>query len=507
MDKINAVSMKNITKHFPGVTALDDVSFDVTPGEVHALVGENGAGKSTLMKILGGVYIPDSGQIFINGDKTSIRSPIDSLSKKISVIYQEFNLVPTLTVSENIFLGKELVTKIGTVDRKGMAQKSQEIINSLGFTSLDVHCRVQSLSVAQQQIVEIAKALFNDSSILVMDEPTTVLTEKESETLFSTINRLKSHGVAIIYISHRLEEVIRISDRITVLRDGKFIIELNNSKKDTSKETIVRHMVGRSLDMYYPERKTNVDPKIVLETKNLSKKGMFNNISFALHKGEILGFFGLVGAGRTELMKTIYGDFALDSGTILINGKEVKIKSPVNAIQRGLALVPENRKTEGLILMLALDENIALPNTKLISQHGYILKNKKRKLAEEFINSMSIRPPFYNKPVEDFSGGNQQKVVVAKWLAAQPHVIIMDEPTRGVDIYAKREIYEIINQMTENGISVIVISSEMSEVMGICDRIMVMHEGELTGEYDRLSVSQEKLMASASGLTHLVGIL
>ncbi len=315
--------MKNITKHFPGVTALDDVSFEVMPGEIHALVGENGAGKSTLMKILGGVYIPDSGYIEINGEKTDIRGPIDSLSNKISVIYQEFNLVPTLTVSENIFLGKELRTKIGTVDRKRMIIKAQEIIDSLGFTSLKSNSQVQTLSVAQQQIIEIAKVLFNDSNIVVMDEPTTVLTAKESEALFSTINRLKSHGVAVIYISHRLEEVVRISDRITVLRDGKFVIELNNSNKDVRKETIVRYMVGHSLDMYYPTRQAYIESKTVLEVKELSKKGLFNNISFSLHKGEILGFFGLVGAGRTEVMKTIYGDYSLYSGTILIKGKKI----------------------------------------------------------------------------------------------------------------------------------------------------------------------------------------
>ncbi len=507
MDKKYSISMKNITKRFPGVTALDDVSFDVMAGEIHALVGENGAGKSTLMKILGGVYTPDSGHIEINGQKTVFRSPIDSLAKKISVIYQEFNLVPTLTIGDNIFLGKELRTQLGTVDRKKMAQKSQEIIDSLGFTSLISSRQVQTLSVAQQQIVEIAKALHNDSNVLVMDEPTTVLTEKESEILFSTIDRLKSQGVAIVYISHRLEEVIRISDRITVLRDGKFVVELNNAEKDTPKETIVKHMVGRSLDTYYPTREANIEPKIVLETKHLTKKGMFQDISFSLYKGEILGFFGLVGAGRTELMKVIFGDYLADSGTIWINGKEVKIKSPVHAIRHGLALVPENRKSEGLVLLAALADNIALPNARLVSKHGYVQKNKKKKLAEEYIENMSIRPPYYDRPAEDFSGGNQQKIVVAKWLAVKPHVTIMDEPTRGVDIYAKREIYEIIYEMTGKGISVIVVSSEMSEVMGICDRILVMHEGRLTGEYDRQAATQEKLMASASGLTDLVGIL
>jgi ribose transport system ATP-binding protein len=458
------------------------------------------------MKILGGVYIPDSGIIEINGVKTVFRSPIDSLAKKISVIYQEFNLVPTLTISENIFLGKELRTRLGTVDRRKMAQKSQVIIDTLGFSSLN-NCQVQTLSVAQQQIVEIAKALYNDSNVLVMDEPTTVLTEKESEILFSTIDRLKSQGVAIVYISHRLEEVIRISDRITVLRDGKYVIELNNAEKNTPKETIVKHMVGRSLDTYYPPRNAAIGSTIVLETKNLSKKGKFKDISFSLHKGEILGFFGLVGAGRTELMKAIFGDYLPDSGAILINGKEVKIKSPVSAIQHGLALVPENRKAEGLVLLAALADNIALPNTQLISKHGYIQKTKKKKLAEEYIKNMSIRPPYYNRPAEDFSGGNQQKIVVAKWLAVKPHVMIMDEPTRGVDIYAKREIYEIIYEMTGMGISIIVVSSEMSEVMGICDRILVMHEGQLTGEYNRQAATQEKLMASASGLTDLVGIL
>lgn len=500
MQKQYAVSMEHITKRFPGVVALDDVSFNVCPGEIHALIGENGAGKSTLMKVLGGVHMPDTGVICIGGEQVTITSPIDSINKKISVIYQEFNLVPTLSVRENIFLGRELRTKFRTMDRKTMGIKAQEIMGSLGFSFIDCEMPVEQLSIAQQQIVEIAKALFNDSNVVVMDEPTAVLTEKESEILFQTIQRLRDQGVAIVYISHRLEEIIRLSDRITVLRDGKFITELDNSAHDTPKDVLVRHMVGRELNQYYPERRINTYTRNILTVENLTKNGMFRDISFSLNQGEIIGFFGLVGAGRTELMKAIFGEFVADSGSIAIDGRKTLFKNPSMAIQNGLALVPEDRKGEGLVLIASMAENIALPNSSLVSRNGYVYQKEKENLAQQYIDSLSIRPALCERPAQDFSGGNQQKIVVAKWLAAKPKVIILDEPTRGVDIYAKKEIYEIIKDMALSGIGVIVVSSDMPEVLGICDRILVMHEGKLMHDYHYTEATQENIMASASGI-------
>ena len=500
MQKQYAVSMEHITKRFPGVVALDDVSFNVRPGEIHALIGENGAGKSTLMKVLGGVHMPDAGAISIGGEAVTITGPLDSINKKISVIYQEFNLVPTLSVRDNLFLGRELRTRYGTMDRKAMGVRAQEIMASLGFSMIDCEAPVEQLSIAQQQMVEIAKALFNDSNIVVMDEPTAVLTEKESEVLFKTIERLRAQGVAIVYISHRLEEVIRLSDRITVLRDGKFVIEIDNSGHDTLKDVLVRHMVGRELNQYYPERRINAYTQNVLTVSNLSKSGMFRDISFSLDRGEIIGFFGLVGAGRTELMKTIFGEFSADSGSIEIEGKKAVIRNPSEAIANGLALIPEDRKGEGLVLISSMAENIALPNANLVSQRGVVDQRKKEKLAERYVDSLSIRPALSDRPAQDFSGGNQQKIVVAKWMAANPRVMILDEPTRGVDIYAKKEIYEIIKNMAISGIGVIVVSSDMPEVMGICDRILVMHEGKLMHTYHYSEATQENIMASASGI-------
>jgi ribose transport system ATP-binding protein len=491
--------MNQISKNFPGVKALDNVSFSVKAGEVHALVGENGAGKSTLMKILGGMFLPDKGYIEIEGKKTAIRSPIESTKHKIGIIYQEFNLVPSLRIYENMFLGKEPKSVFGTIDRSKMRKDAQRIIDSLGFQSLNSNLMVSELSVAQQQIVEISKALINQSQVVVMDEPTAVLTDKESEILFEIINKLKAQGVATIYISHRLEEIISISDRITVLRDGKFVTELDNCNKDVQKETIVKHMVGRELNAYFPEREPYCQREIVLEVQQLGKEGMYEDINFQLHKGEILGFFGLVGAGRTEVMKSIFGEFLPDKGTIVIDGKRVQIKAPKDAIRRGVVLVPEDRKKEGLVLVASMQENLALPNQKLVSRFGVTSHEKKAKIAGTYISDLNIKPAIMSRAAQDFSGGNQQKIVVGKWLASSPSIIIMDEPTRGIDIHAKLEIYQMIHDMTQKGMSVIVVSSEMMEVLGICDRILVMHEGKITGEFTKQSATQEKIMTCASG--------
>lgn len=492
--------MEGISKSFPGVAALDGVSFSVASGEVHALVGENGAGKSTLMKILGGVYQPDSGSIAMGGVPLSMSNPITALEAGVSVIYQEFNLVPTLTVSENIHLGCERRTKAGLIDRRRMLLESQRLMDSFGFEGIDSAAVVADLSVAQQQIVEIVKALFHDSRIVVMDEPTAVLTERESHALFGVIGRLRDHGVGVVYISHRLDEVTVLSDRITVLRDGHLVIELDNSRRDVSKETIVKHMVGRELNSYYPERARNAPGPTVLEVSGLSRHGMFADVSFQLHRGEILGFFGLVGAGRTEVMKAIYGDLRPDAGEVRLEGAAVRLRSPREAIEHGIALVPEDRRSEGLVLVRSMRENLALPNADLVSRLGLVSGRRKSQMAQEQVAKLQIRPAIISRPAQDFSGGNQQKIVLGKWLCAERSIIIMDEPTRGIDVSAKLEIYTIINDLTARGISIIVVSSELLEVLGICDRILVMHEGHLAGEFDAQTATQEQIVSAASGM-------
>ena len=504
------LEMTHITKTFPGVRALDDVCFDLNKGEVHALVGENGAGKSTLIKILGGVYLQDSGAITVNGREARIRNPHDSKEYGIGVIYQEFNLVPTLSIAENIFLGKEITHNkvLELMDRSAMEQKSGEILKSLGLDSVSTRTPIDRLSVAQQQLVEIGKAMFNDINILVMDEPTAVLTEKETEYLFGIVERLKTQGVSIIYISHRLEEVQRISDRITVLRDGKSITTMMNGERAVSRESIINHMVGRDLADYFPARRVPVGDGSVLEVKNLSQGNLFRDINFTLRKGEILGFAGLIGAGRSELMKTIYGALKGTagetgrerSGEVVIDNQPLKIKSPLTAIKQGIGLVPEDRKHEGLVLSMSLGDNICLPNYDKISAGGFIRKNKRKTLIHRFIERLSIRPNLPDRLVSEFSGGNQQKAVISKWLAINPKVLILDEPTRGIDVGAKSEIYTLMRDLTEQGVSIIFISSELLEIIGMCDRVLVMCEGRINGEFTGGEISQEGIMRAASGL-------
>lgn len=495
------LSMQGITKEFPGVVALNNVDFNLKKGELHALVGENGAGKSTLMKVLGGVYIPEAGTITLNGEAVSITNPRDALDLKISTIYQEFNLVDELTVWENIFLGKELHQTAGiTMNKKTMRKQSKEIIEKLGLEGLNVNRRVGSLSVAQKQLVEIGKALFNETSILVMDEPTAVLTQRETQVLFDLIDGLLEEGISIVYISHRLEELIGISDRITVLRDGEYIDTLDNSSKDVSTLEIVRLMVGRSLQEFFHEREANIQDDIMLEVNGLTKKGVFEDVSFKLRKGEILGLAGLVGAGRTEIAKAIFGDLPFESGEILLDGKKVSIKSTHDAIDAGIALVPEDRAKEGLVLLMTLSDNIALPNLDTVSTLGSPVKRKMATLTNDFIEKLTIRPGIPNRQIKSFSGGNQQKAVLSKWLARNPKVIILDEPTRGIDIGAKSEIYTIIQGLSEQGTSILFISSELTELLANCDRIIAIHEGQITGEFDKCDATQENVMQACAGV-------
>ncbi len=492
--------MKGISKAFPGVVALNDVSFDQRRGEIHSLIGENGAGKSTLMKILGGAYVPDHGEIEIDGKTVAIETPRDALNLRISVIYQEFNLVPTLSIAENIFLGKEIVTgPAGHLNRSAMRARAKDALVKLGLANMNFRTQVRYLSIAQQQLVEIGKALFNNASILVMDEPTSVLSQKESERLFQLMRELRQQGISIIYISHRLEEVLELSDRITVLRDGEVVCTLDNGTGTVTRDELIRHMVGRSLQDYFPPRNAAVSDEKLLEVHGLCREGEFRDISFDLHRGEILGFYGLVGAGRTEIMQAVFAVSPPDSGTIRFRGEEIEIRSVSDAIRRGIVLVPEDRKREGLVTMMSLGDNICLPNLERINTFGAILPHRRKSLVEEYMKSLSITPALPNRQARDFSGGNQQKAVIAKWLARRPQVLIFDEPTRGIDVGAKAEIYQLIERLSEQGVGILFVSSELMEILGMCDRVIVVHEGRITGDFPRSEVTQEKLMHAASG--------
>ena len=405
------LKMQGISKAFPGVQALNDVSFELRAGEIHSLVGENGAGKSTLIKILGGVYAADSGSIEIGGKETKITTPIEAIRLGVGIIYQEFNLVPTLSIAENIFLGKEMCSGKGVskrLNRKAMYQAAEKVLARLNMQDMDVSMPVSSITVAKQQLVEIAKALVNESSILVMDEPTAVLTERETEALYQVMDMLREQGISIVFISHRLEEVQKMADRITVLRDGKKIITLENSNRNIEKDEIVRHMVGRDLTDYYPPALEGhrASKEVVLQVEKLSAEGLFHDVSFELHRGEILGFSGLIGAGRTEIAMTIFGAYAKTGGRILVEGKELNARCITDAIEAGITLVPEDRKGSGLVLMMNMEDNIGLPNSKLISSVGTVINEKRLKLAEKYIAELSIRPALPKRQVSEFSGAN-----------------------------------------------------------------------------------------------------
>jgi ribose transport system ATP-binding protein len=494
--------MHDISKYFPGVRALSEVSFDLRRGEIHGLCGENGAGKTTLMKILGGVDGPDSGTVELNGGVISIEDPYASIASGISVIYQEFNLVPTLSVAENIYLGKEPRGGLWRCAPKNdeMLRGASSIMSRLGMGDLDCRQKVKNLSIAEQELVEIGKALLNDSEILIMDEPTAVLTPRETEALFKVVRGLADEGMSVIYISHRLEEITAMCDRITVLRDGRVITVLDNGRRDVTKDELVKHMVGRELGNFYSRGECAAREEILLDVKGLSRSGKFEDISFSLREGEVLGLAGLIGAGRTEVVQSIFGFDPPDSGEIYISGKLVANSTVRRAIKNGFGLVPEDRKKEGLVLGMSLGDNIALPNAALISSRGWLDRSRASALSARFFESMSIRPNTPKRLARNFSGGNQQKAVIAKWLAGSMKVLIMDEPTRGVDVGAKQEIYALISQLTRDGMGIIFISSEMLEVMGICDRILVMAGGRITGEFSKEEMTQEAIMRAAADL-------
>jgi ribose transport system ATP-binding protein len=501
-DKTPYLRMHNISKSFPGVLALKDVSFELRKGEIHGIVGENGAGKSTLIKILGGAYLADSGTIEIAGESVHIHNPKDALNRNISIIYQEFNLVPTLSVAENIFLGKEIVSGLlRSMNRKKMRAESQSVIEKLGLKGLDCGKRVDSLSIAQQQLVEIGKALFNNAKILVMDEPTSVLSQNETAALFELMKGLVEKDISLVFISHRLEEVIDLCDRITVLRDGECVDTLDNSKCQVSKDDLIKKMVGRVLMNYFPEKKHVPTRERIIEVKGLTCSGMFEDINFELYGGEILGFYGLVGSGRTEIMKSIFGSLEYEEGNIYVRGKQLRISGTGHIRRSGLVLVPEDRKSEGLVLKHSIADNICLPNLDDINRLGTIISKMKKKLVNKYMEELSINPKLPNRLAKDFSGGNQQKAVIAKWLAAGPKIIIFDEPTRGIDVGAKAEIYHLIEELAKDGVAIIFVSSELMEILGMCDRVIVVHEGKITKVFSKEEATEELLVQAASGYT------
>lgn len=491
------LSMNNINKTFPGVQALSNVKLDLVPGEVHVLLGENGAGKSTLMKILAGVYPPDQGEILINGQKVVINNTGDAASLGISMIYQELNLIPDLTVVENIFINRELIQGWpGRYNWKEMNRQAGEILADLNL-AIDPGNYIRDLSVAQQQMVEIVRSISSNSQIIIMDEPTAALAEQEITELFKQIKLLKEKTVSIIYISHRLPEVKEIGDRVTVLRDGKYVS--TEDAKRVKTEQLIKMMVGRDIKEFFPKEDTEKGSE-VLRVKNLKRKGVLDDISFSLQQGEVLGFAGLMGSGRTELMRAIFGADQGVEGKIYVKGTELVIDSPETAVKNGIALLTEDRKSSGLILNFAVYQNISLATLEKYAPRGVIDQKRERKRAGELVAALKIKTPGLETVVNSLSGGNQQKVILARWLYRNAEIIILDEPTRGIDVGAKVEIYQLINQLTKQGKAVIMVSSDLPEILAMSDRIAVMYEGKLNGILSREEAGPEKIMQLATGV-------
>jgi inositol transport system ATP-binding protein len=490
--------MEGISKAFSGVPALSDVRLGVKGGEVHALMGENGAGKSTLMKILSGIVPKDQGEIFLAGERVEIKSPKGALDMGISMIHQELNPVRAMTVAENIFLGKEPCYRFtGVVNRKKQREMTLELFREMDIT-LEPDKKMSELSVAEMQLVEIVKAVSYRSRVIIMDEPTSAITGREVGKLFEIIRSLKSKGIAIIYISHKMDEIFRISDTITILRDGQYIE--TRPAMELDHDTLVKLMVGRKISEMFPKRTTAIKEELVFEVDGLAKRGLFENISFKVKKGEVFGIAGLMGAGRSEVMETVFGLRRADAGAVKVHGCEVRIQSPADGIRHGIAFITEDRQMKGLNLKASVRDNITLVNLKNFSLLGQLLQSKKENgAADTHIEKLRIKTRHRNQIVRTLSGGNQQKVVLAKWLLTEPEIIILDEPTRGIDIGAKAEIYKIIAQLTEQGVTVIMISSELEEILGLCDRVIVLYHGKITAEFARAEFNQENIIKAAMG--------
>jgi rhamnose transport system ATP-binding protein len=498
------LTLENVSRHFPGVKALDNVHFEVRPGEVHALLGENGAGKSTLIKIISGVHKPDSGLMKLDGQPVSFANPREAQARGIATIYQELSLYPELTVAENIFMGHAPRRRLGPfsmMDWGAMFDQTHALLESLNITDLDVRRKVGNLTVGNRQRVEIAKALSLNARVLIMDEPTAALTEADVQRLFEIVRLLRGRGVAIIYISHRLAEVFELCDRVTVLRDGQYIDTRPVSA--TSESDLVSMMVGRTIDNLFPKTEAPIG-QTVLEVRGLRRKPMTQGVSLTVRAGEILGLAGLVGSGRSELAQVIFGFTPAEGGEIWIDGKRVSIRNPGEAMQCGVAYVPEDRGTQGLVRQMRVRENVSLTVLRSLTQGGFINGRQERTLAQDKVKEMAVRTPSIEQVVGKLSGGNQQKIVVSKWLATRPRVLIMDEPTRGIDVGAKAEIHRLMCDLARQGMAIIMISSELPEVLGMSDRVLVMRGGRIVAEFSREQATQQAVvtaMMSETGST------
>jgi ribose transport system ATP-binding protein len=484
-----------IVKRFPGVLALNDVGLDVRRGEVHALLGENGAGKSTLIKTVSGVYRPDNGEIRVDGRSVHIRNPHAAQALGISTIYQEFTLAPDMTVAENIFLGREplRLRALSIVDRKALIRQTRDVLASLDL-HIDPEAIVKDLGVAQQQMVEIAKALSLDARLIIMDEPTATLTSHEIDRLFEAIARLKQRNVAVIYVSHRLDEVKAVCDRATILRDGTCVATVPVAS--TTIDEMIRLMVGRDLKDKFPKRQSEPREEM-LRVEQLTRKGVLHGVTFSVRRGEIVGIAGLVGSKRTETARAIFGVDPIDSGRILLRGKPVNVRRPGDAIRHGIALVPEDRKRHGIFGTLSVWENVVLSALRRFSRRGILDVRREKQRAQEFVTSLRIATTDLEKRVLELSGGNQQKVVIAKWLNTNAEVFLFDEPTRGIDVGGKIEVYKLMGELISRGAAIVMISSELPEILGLSDRILVMREGSICGEFDRADATEEKILNCA----------
>ncbi|NMB46319.1 MAG: sugar ABC transporter ATP-binding protein [Firmicutes bacterium] len=491
---------RRISKSFSGTVALDNVDFELKEGEVHALVGENGAGKSTLIKILSGIHKADQGDIYLDGNQVEIPDPLSAKRLGIAAIYQEPTVFSELSIAENVFMGHQACSRLTRrIDWGKMYAHTQRLLDSLGV-KLDPQAKLKYLSAAEQQLIEIVKALSLNSKILIMDEPTSSLTLKEIERLFETMRRLKEQGTSIVFISHRLEEAFEIADRITVLRDGRYIGTKDIARDSVSVDEIIRMMVGRELTEMFPKQAAKIGSEI-LRVEHLTQQGHLYDISFELRKGEILGFSGLVGAGRTELAQAIFGLGKPDSGRIYVDGKEVRISNPWTALKYGIAYVPEDRQAQGLILPMNITHNITLPMIGRFSKMGWVDQYGETKNAKAYADILSIKARGLWEQVAKLSGGNQQKVVLAKWLATNPKILILDEPTRGIDVGVKVSVHEFVSELAAQGVGIVMISSELPEILGMSDRVMVMFEGRIAAEFSREEVTQDKVLSAAVGMT------
>ena len=494
--EVPLLAIDGVVKVFPGVVALDNVRFRLKAGTVHALMGENGAGKSTLMKIIAGVYIPDQGQIMLKGKPVRMHSPIDALKNGIAMIHQELNLMPHMTVAENVWITREPRNRLGFVDHHELRVRTQELFDRLNI-DIDPLEEIQNLSVASRQMVEIAKAVSYDSDVLIMDEPTSALTEKEVEHLFAIIRNLRAQGKGIIYITHKMNELFEIADEFSVFRDGKYIATCPSS--EVTRDDIIRMMVGREITQMFPKEEVPIG-EVVLSVRNLSLKGVFHDVSFDLRAGEILGLAGLVGSGRSNVAETLFGVTPATSGSIHIHGQQVVIDSPAKAMGLGMAFLTEDRKDTGCFLCLDIQDNteMAVLNQRYVNKLGFIQSGQLAQDAIEMARKLRVKAPDMHETIQNLSGGNQQKVLIARWLLTSPKILILDEPTRGIDVGAKAEIHRLVSSLAGQGVAVLMISSEMPEVLGMSDRVAVMHEGHMTGILDRKDANQVSVMDLAS---------